>query len=94
MSAPPGPVPGWEGRVGPGPGGYREPHVYARDVTSGAGNCVCGADRGHARHVPDHRDRAGDELARSARALLELLPPDRPRAERLATAIHTWEALR
>lgn len=41
MSAVPG-VPGYEGSVGPGPGQYGQPHVYARDVTSGAGNCVCG----------------------------------------------------
>lgn len=36
-------VPGYEGSVGPFPGQYAEPHVYARDVGSGAGNCVCGA---------------------------------------------------
>jgi len=36
--------PGWEGSVGPFSGGYAEPHVYARDVYSGAGNCVCGSD--------------------------------------------------
>ena len=35
-------IPGWEGTIGPGPGQYRQPHVYARDVQSGAGNCVCG----------------------------------------------------
>jgi hypothetical protein len=35
-------APGYEGSVGPGPGQYNRPHVYARDVTSGAGNCVCG----------------------------------------------------
>lgn len=36
-------VPGFEGSVGPFPGEYGRPHVYARDVHSGAGNCVCGA---------------------------------------------------
>lgn len=36
------PYPGYEGSVGPGRGEYNEPHVYARDVQSGAGNCVCG----------------------------------------------------
>lgn len=40
------PYPGHEGTTGPGPGGYRKPHVYARDVYSGAGNCVCGSGVG------------------------------------------------
>ena len=34
--------PGWEGAVGPFESEYAEPHVYARDVMSGAGNCMCG----------------------------------------------------
>jgi hypothetical protein len=38
-------VPGYEGSAGPfSDEEYRRPHVYARDVMSGAGNCVCGAD--------------------------------------------------
>ena len=45
------PVPGWEGSIGPGPGQYGKPHVYARDVCSGAGNCVCGRDLGSSVHV-------------------------------------------
>jgi sorbitol-specific phosphotransferase system component IIBC len=45
------PVPGWEGTIGPFPGQYHLPHVYARDVQSGAGNCVCGLWLAHARHV-------------------------------------------
>lgn len=44
-------IPGWEGSIGPGPGQYGRPHVYARDVTSGAGNCVCGRGLGHGLHV-------------------------------------------
>lgn len=48
----PTPIPGWEGSVGPGPGQYGRPHVYARDVTSGSGNCVCGRDDTHRLHVP------------------------------------------
>jgi len=44
-------VPGWEGSVGPFRADYGKPHVYARSVHSGAGNCVCGADLGDARHV-------------------------------------------
>jgi len=35
--------PGWEGAQGPFTSEYGLPHVYARDVHSGAGNCVCGA---------------------------------------------------
>lgn len=45
------PVPGREGGQGPFPGQYSKPHVYARDVHSGAGNCVCGRDPGHRMHV-------------------------------------------
>jgi hypothetical protein len=37
-------IPGWEGAIGPFSGQYRKPHVYARDIQSGAGNCVCGSD--------------------------------------------------
>lgn len=44
-------VPGWEGSIGPFPGQYGKPHVYARDIHSGAGNCVCGDALGAARHV-------------------------------------------
>lgn len=36
-------MPGWEGSVGPFPSQYLLPHVYARDIHSGAGNCVCGS---------------------------------------------------
>jgi hypothetical protein len=36
-------IPGWEGAVGPFKSQYGEPHVYARDIHSGAGNCVCGS---------------------------------------------------
>lgn len=36
-------IPGWEGSVGPFPNEYALAHVYARDIQSGAGNCVCGA---------------------------------------------------
>jgi hypothetical protein len=44
-------TPGWEGSKGPTPYEYRTPHVYARDIGSGAGNCVCGLDLGHHIHV-------------------------------------------
>lgn len=44
-------VPGWEGSVGPFEDQYGKLHVYARDVQSGAGNCVCGASLDHRRHV-------------------------------------------
>jgi hypothetical protein len=44
-------IPGWEGSIGPGPGQYGQPHVYARDVCSGAGNCVCSRSLGDDLHV-------------------------------------------
>jgi hypothetical protein len=44
-------VPGYEGSIGPGPRQYGKPHVYARDVHSGSGNCVCGAALEHRRHT-------------------------------------------
>lgn len=44
-------VPGWMGAVGPFKHQYGGPHVYARDIFSGAGNCVCGHPVGAERHV-------------------------------------------
>jgi len=44
-------IPGYEGSIGPFPGQYGRPHVYARDVHSGAGNCVCGWDLAAPRHT-------------------------------------------
>jgi hypothetical protein len=44
-------IPGWEGSVGPFPRQYGKPHVYARDIHSGAGNCVCGSVLGASLHV-------------------------------------------
>jgi hypothetical protein len=44
-------IPGWEGSIGPSPKQYNSPHVYARDIQSGAGNCVCGKYLGHFVHV-------------------------------------------
>lgn len=41
MADPRNKIPGWEGSIGPFMGQYHLPHVYARDVHSGAGNCVC-----------------------------------------------------
>lgn len=37
------PYPGYEGSIGPFEPDYGKPHVYARDVMSGTGNCMCGA---------------------------------------------------
>lgn len=45
-------IPGWEGSVGPFPGQYSYPHVYARSVYSGAGNCMCGREPQSGVHVP------------------------------------------
>lgn len=42
---------GFEGSIGPFPSEYAEPHVYARSVNSGAGNCVCGAALGDEVHT-------------------------------------------
>ena len=45
-------VPGANGSLGPfGELEYCEPHVYARDITSGAGNCVCGCSLGDDLHT-------------------------------------------
>lgn len=44
-------VPGWEGSQGPFPSQYGQPHVYAREIRSGAGNCVCGAALRDSVHV-------------------------------------------
>lgn len=44
-------APGYQGSLGPFRRQYQLPHVYARDVHSGAGNCVCGQGLGHARHL-------------------------------------------
>lgn len=55
--------PGWEGSIGPFPKQYGKPHVYARDVHSGSGNCVCGLWPTHPRHpelapgVPNEESR-------------------------------------
>lgn len=45
-------IPGWEGSTGPFEGEYTKPHVYARSIHSGAGNCVCGRDPRDRPHVP------------------------------------------
>jgi hypothetical protein len=45
-------VPGFEGSLGPLTDAERcAPHVYARDITSGAGNCVCGGGLGDEIHT-------------------------------------------
>lgn len=51
MTATPATIPGWEGSIGPFPSQYNDPHVYARDIHSGAGNCVCGRGLGDSKHV-------------------------------------------
>lgn len=45
------PVPGYEGAIGPFRSQYHLPHVYARSVHSGSGNCVCGRSLGDPRHT-------------------------------------------
>jgi hypothetical protein len=44
-------VPGFEGSLGPFKNEYGKPHVYARSIQSGSGNCVCGLGLGHERHT-------------------------------------------
>lgn len=44
-------IPGREGSQGPFLSEYNDPHVYARDIHSGAGNCLCGRALGEAKHV-------------------------------------------
>jgi hypothetical protein len=64
-------VPGANGSIGPGPADYCQPHVYARDITSGAGNCVCGSGLGDDVHteaapgidIPDSMRRIFKEAA-------------------------------
>jgi 8-oxo-dGTP pyrophosphatase MutT (NUDIX family) len=62
--------PGYEGAQGPFEDEYSEPHVYARDIHSGAGNCVCGGGLGDSIHlqaapgvdVPEHQRTASSDL--------------------------------
>jgi len=82
-------VPGWEGAVGPFKAGYAQPHVYARDVYSGAGNCVCGSALGEDLHVqaapgvdvPD-RMRVKPEALQAAGGKVLHLPPYIKRIEK------------
>lgn len=80
------PYPGYEGSTGPFESDYANPHVYARDVASGAGNCVCGSTPDDALHVelvpgvPNPNSNAGrntgtddDELAVASQSMTEAL---------------------
>lgn len=75
-------MPGHEGAVGPGPGAYSDPHVYARDVQSGAGNCVCGSGLGDDIHpeaapgvpVPDAMRTPTSSLTAAGKKVLHLPP--------------------
>lgn len=51
-------IPGVQGTPGPFPYQYGQPHGYARDITSAAGNCVCGFPLAEARHVEAAPDQA------------------------------------
>lgn len=62
-------VPGFEGSLGPLTDAERRaPHVYARDITSGAGNCVCGGALGDELHT---EAAPGVPVPDSARAVLK-----------------------
>jgi hypothetical protein len=81
------PYPGYEGSIGPSESEYGDPHVYARDVMSDAGNCVCGAgpdDPVHPELVPgtpnpnagpveDAAEEEGDLYEADLSALREML---------------------
>jgi hypothetical protein len=66
-------IPGQDGSLGPFRGQDDRPHVYARDIQSGAGNCVCGSDLPSALHteaapgvpIPEGM-RHADHLAKAA----------------------------
>jgi hypothetical protein len=45
-----------EGNIGPSPAQYGLPHLYARDITSATGNCICSRalnDRLHTALLPE-----------------------------------------
>ena len=68
-------VPGFEGSLGPfGAAEYCQPHVYARDITSGAGNCVCGCALGDDIHT---EAAPGIPVPDSARMVLKAATPQR-----------------
>src|ERR1700761_9353536 len=70
-----GGVPGFEGSIGPfGATEYCQPHVYARDITSGAGNCVCGSALGDDLHT---EAAPGVPVPDSARMVLKSTEPQR-----------------
>ncbi len=78
-------VPGSEGSIGPFPDEYNQPHVYARDIHSGAGNCVCGRALSNPKHVeaapgvptPEDRAKAAAELAAFRRWARKRVEPGR-----------------
>lgn len=68
-------VPGFEGSLGPLTDAKRcAPHVYARDITSGAGNCVCKAALGEDVHTAA---APGVPVPESARAIAKSAEPQR-----------------
>jgi hypothetical protein len=67
-------VPGFEGSIGPFPSEYASPHVYARSVQSGAGNCVCGAALGDELHT---EAAPGIPVPDSARMVCKSAEPQR-----------------
>lgn len=79
--------PGHEGSVGPFESEYGRPHVYARSVHSGSGNCVCGNHLEHRLHT---EIAPGVPLAAApSRAALEALADEWDRrADALAGGEH------
>jgi hypothetical protein len=68
-------VPGSGGSLGPATDNeYCQPHVYARDVQSGAGNCVCGGALGDDLHT---EAAPGVPIPDTARAVCKAAEPQR-----------------
>jgi hypothetical protein len=67
-------IPGCEGSIGPFPNEYAEPHVYARSVQSGTGNCVCGCALGEDIHT---EAAPGVPVPDSARMVCKAAEPQR-----------------
>lgn len=74
------PYPGYEGSVGPSEAEYGDPHVYARDVQSGAGNCVCGAGPDD----PIHPELVPGMLNPNAEPVVDPAPEDPASADGLS----------
>lgn len=84
--------PGHEGSTGPFPAEYNAPHVYARDVHSGSGNCVCGRGKEDSLHVEIAPGVPNPETAAEGhKGVMIALYPDPAVAGRLALDVEGAE---